>query len=206
MSVNRSRYGSSTSFIDLCLNMIGILAIVLGLVLPLISIVKLKESQSPAKADVMIVVEWDNKFDDDVDVWVRDPVDNVLNFRNKNIGLMYLDRDDLGNSTNNVILPDGTTKQMPTHREIVTFRGIIPGQYLLNLQMYTKKSIEPTRVKVTCVKLNPSYEEFYVKEVDIQNKGDEIPVVSFFISDNGSVTSIDQEGELFIAKNFMGQQ
>ena len=49
-----------------------------------------KKSDVVRKAEYIITLEWDDKSLDDVDIWVQDPVNNILSFRNKVAGLMHL--------------------------------------------------------------------------------------------------------------------
>src|SRR6516225_129898 len=48
------------------------------------------------KAEYIITAEWDLAHDCDVDVWVRDPLGNVVYWQRKEAGAMHLDHDSRG--------------------------------------------------------------------------------------------------------------
>ena len=101
-----------------------------------------KKSEIERKAEYIITLEWDDKSHDDIDIWIEDPVNNILSFRNKAAGLMHLDKDDLGQINDVIYLPDGTQQVIELNREVVTFRGWIKGEYVVNVHMYTKRKRE----------------------------------------------------------------
>eukprot|EP01031_Cornospumella_fuschlensis_P019097 gene19097-23395_t len=53
-----------------------------------------KAGDVPSKAEYMINVAWPDNSPDDIDTWVQDPGGNLVWFRQREAGLMYLDRDD----------------------------------------------------------------------------------------------------------------
>ena len=50
-----------------------------------------KKSEIERKAEYIVTLEWDDKSKDDIDIWIEDPVKNLLSFKNKVAGLMHLD-------------------------------------------------------------------------------------------------------------------
>ena len=72
-------------------------------------------------------------------MWVRDPLGNAAGFKSKDVGLMSLDRDDLGKANDKVTTSDGKTIIVRNNEEHLTIRGIIPGEYIINVHLYQKK-------------------------------------------------------------------
>jgi hypothetical protein len=66
---------------------------------------------------------------------------------------MNLDRDDTGSSNNMITLPDGRVVKSAYNEEQVEIRGLIEGEYIINLHMYRKASPVPTKVIVTLYKV-----------------------------------------------------
>ena len=54
---------------------------------------------------------------------------------------MHLDRDDLGDKNDKIYLPDGSMIKVPQNQELLTIRGIVPGEYVLNIHMYSSTTI-----------------------------------------------------------------
>ena len=102
----RRKYGSSTAFTDLLFNIVIGVAFMFMLAFLLINPVA-KKKDIESKADYLIILTWDSESVNDIDLWMRDPVGNLMSFRNKDKGLMHLDRDDLGSRNDKIKLPDG---------------------------------------------------------------------------------------------------
>src|SRR6516164_3792673 len=119
------------------------------------------------KAEYLITAEWDLDHDCDVDLWVRDPLGNIVYYGQKESGSMHLDHDSRGHLSDEERLPDGTIVKPRIYSETATLRGIVPGEYTVNIHLYgawtgsnamdhtpgTPYSV-PVHVRIT--KLNPS--------------------------------------------------
>ena len=103
---NQSKYVSNVAFTDLLFNIVVGLAFLFLLAFILMNPVA-KEKDIEEKSDFIIVMTWDDESGDDIDLWVRDPLGNILSFRNRGVGVMHLDRDDLGLSNDKLIGADG---------------------------------------------------------------------------------------------------
>jgi len=141
------------------------------------------------KAEYIITVAWPDNNPDDIDTWVEDPKGNVVWFRNREAGLIHLDRDDRG-TANDTIEVNGTKIQNPLNQEVVTIRGVVPGEYVVNLHYYATETGSPVRATVKIAKVNPALEIVYYGETILNEKGDEKTAVRFSIDEGGSVGSI----------------
>jgi hypothetical protein len=107
-------------------------------------------------------------------------------------GFLHLDKDDLGTSNDTVIMPDGTKKTIYLNREVMTIRGMIPGEYIVNNHLYSVRSAAaregrtPIEVITKVLKLNP-YSEIHVGVVVLTHTGDEETVIRFRVNDKGHV-------------------
>lgn len=88
------------------------------------------------KADYLITAEWDLDHDCDVDLWVRDPVGRIVFFAAREAGSMHLDHDSMGHVSDEERLADGKVVRPRNYAEVVTLRGIVPGEYTMNLHLY----------------------------------------------------------------------
>ena len=113
----RGKYHSNVSFLDLLFNMVVGFVMLFIIAFLLISPIT-KDKQIEQKAEYIITVTWPLEHWDDVDTWLQDPNGKILSFRNKEIGLMHLDRDDLGSRNDKITMPDGTIKYIRENREI----------------------------------------------------------------------------------------
>ena len=184
-----TRYGSNLSFNDVLFN--ALLGFVVLFVLALLLINPItKKSDIPAKAEIMIIVEWDDESPDDIDTWVSGPLMGApISFQNKHSGMMHLDRDDLGRTSDTMII-DGEKIVIKVNREVVTMRGIAAGDYYINIHVYNKsKDGPPTKYTITLLDVNP-YREVYVMQGELHNRGDIVRLPGFTLNDEGDITDI----------------
>lgn len=141
------------------------------------------------KAEYIITIGWPDHSPDDVDTWVEDPSGNLIWFRNREAGLVHLDRDDRG-QINDTITVNGEEIQNPLNQEVVTIRGVVPGEYVVNVHYYASESRLPLAVTVKVAKVNPALEIVYYGDTLLENKGDEKTAVRFVIDKTGRVSQI----------------
>jgi len=145
-----------------------------------------------SKADFLITVTWPDERDNDVDTYVQDPQGNLVAFMRREEGLMHLDRDDLGKRNDVVQTPLGPIEHQE-NKEIVTLRGHFPGEYIVNVHMYRRNSMElETEVYVQLDKINPVFKTVVLKKIILQDSGDEKTAFRFVLDANGEVTEINQ--------------
>ena len=156
-----------------------------------------KKSEIERKAEYLITLEWDDKSHDDIDIWVEDPVQNILSFRNRAAGLMHLDKDDLGRINDIIYLPDGTRQEIELNREVVTFRGWIKGEYIVNVHMYTKRTDGDAPVKITMLRINP-YKVLWEENILLEHHGQERTIRRFTLNQKGDITKTSTIEKLFI--------
>lgn len=149
-----------------------------------------KKSDIPAKAEVMIMLEWSDNSVDDIDIWVQRDNDFPVGFSAKQAAPLHLDRDDLG-STNDTVIVNGKMELIKQNREIMTVRGVVPGSYYITVHAYNirdSQSVEPVIAKVTVFDVNP-YREIYVREVKLFSRGDKVNLPGFILNAEGEITS-----------------
>jgi hypothetical protein len=192
------KYRSRTylSFIDflfiLLLAFISMFILALLLINPIT-----KKSEIERKAEYIITLEWEDKSHDDIDIWIEDPVGNILSFRNKVAGLMHLDKDDLGQINDIIYLPDGTRQVIELNREVATFRGWIKGEYVVNVHLYTKRQQEDAQVIVTMLRVNP-YKLLWEEHLSLSTRGQEHTVRRFTLNLQGDIIRTSKVEKLFI--------
>ena len=185
----KRNYHTNLSFLDLLFNTLLCFAALFVLSFVLINPSKQKNNVK-MKAEFMITVTWPSDLDDDVDVYVEDPAGNLVAFMRREEGLMHLDRDDLGRRNDIVNTPFGPIEHKD-NREIVTLRGIISGEYVVNVHMYMKRS-KAAEVPVTIQldKINP-YSTITIKEAILKITGNEETAFRFVLDKDGKVTDVN---------------
>ena len=145
---------------------------------------------------------WPNENDCDIDLWVRDPNNNTVSFKKKSVGLMHIERDDLGKTSDIFYDSYGNLYRTEENREIWTLRGKMNGVYIVNVHSYSckeenqvvditgmpqyKKVGDPIEVPVTLkiIRINPYYMEFKTVVVTIKEVWEEVTAMVIELKDN----------------------
>ena len=144
-----------------------------------------------AKAEFLVTLSWPDGRSEDVDLYVEDPAGNLVWFRQREAGLMHLDRDDLGRS-NDVIRVAGREIVHPLNQEIVSIRGVLPGEFVVNVHLYREHGGGAVPATVKVEKLNPKVELVFYGAVTLDEQGDEATAVRFAIGADGRVRDVNQ--------------
>ena len=139
------------------------------------------------KAEYIITVDWQDNLPDDIDIWVQDPNGEIVSYLKKDAGWLHLDRDDQG-IINDVVIINNKEVIYPINREVVTLRGIIPGEYIVNLYLYEHKSKEPVEAKIIIEKVNPSLKLVYFNNIVLETKDTELTIARFNLDSKGDFT------------------
>ncbi len=157
----------------------GFVAVVLILLPHLHPPVEAKEAPPPG--NVVIEINWPNEIDADVDLWVEAPGDRPVGYSNKGGRVFNLLRDDLGQFRD---LTD-------VNYEVAYSRGIVEGEYTINLHLYRNKSaILPVPVTmVASVKRSngANLKRLTSAKVELGYTGEEITVIRFALNKAGEI-------------------
>jgi hypothetical protein len=180
-----------------------------------------KKQDFERKAEFVVVLEWDHDQPDDIDLYVQDPTKSKVHFRLPITNFMYLDKDDLGFANDIVKNVNGTVTKVNINREVVTIRGIIPGEYIINAHYYSarkwtgqtlttnideraesyelgkgKSTGKNLTVKIELHKVNP-YKIWWIGEKTFTHRGQEETFVRFTIDSDGKLvggfTSLEKD-------------
>ena len=216
---NNDRFKSTTGLNDLLFNLL-VGFVFLFVVAFLLINPPTKKEEAPKKAEYLIIIEWDEGINDDVDLWVRDPNGITVSFTHKTGGLLNLEKDDLGLSNDRWRKPDGTIVTIPINREVITMRGIVPGRYQVAAHIYSRKiklytlpdgtttgarDSTPATIIATLVRINP-YGEVYTTIRNYDTKGQVFSLFNFVLDEEGDVISIDEDkNSIVINRNGAGE-
>jgi hypothetical protein len=150
-----------------------------------------KSGKIESKAQFIITMNWPDNHPDDIDLCVEDPIGNIAWYHQREAGFLVLDRDDRG-AMNDSIIVNGKKISSPIRQEIVSVRGIVPGEYTVNVHYYVKyfanSPAVPVAVKVE--KLNPGVEIIYADTTMLERVGQEKTAIRFKVAEDGGVTDV----------------
>ena len=157
-----------------------------------------KAGDVPAKAEYIITLSWPDNDPNDLDAWVQGPGGELVWFRQREAGLLHLDRDDRGVSNDTVVI-DGKRIVNPINQEVVTLRGIAPGEYVVNVHYYDGNKNErpepgaggPVAATVSVLKVNPRAEVIFQATRTLPGPGTELTMVRFTVQADGAAANIN---------------
>ena len=196
------KYHSFDPFTDLLFNiLLGFVFLFFLTILFINPITKLGNVN--LKAEYIITIEWKESLPDDVDIWVKDPNGEIVSYLKKDAGWLHLDRDDRG-VINDKVSINGEEYTYPINREVVTLRGIIPGEYIVNLYLYDNKSNNPVDVKLIIEKVNPSLKLVYFNNITLMQNDSEMTIARFNLNSSGDFRSLTAQNTILTPYQLKG--
>ncbi len=150
-----------------------------------------KDGKVDTKAEFIITLDWPDNHPDDLDLFVQDPVGNIAWYRHREAGFLTLDRDDRGGA-NDFVLVNGKKIPSPIREEIVTVRGIVAGEYTVNVSHFQAVAGTPVDAMVKVQKLNPTAQVIFDDKVTLDHTGDEKTALRFRLDAEGKVVDVQR--------------
>jgi len=199
-----ARFKSSLGFIDLLFNILLGFAFLFIIAFLLIK-PEAKKKDFDRRAEFVVILEWDHDAPDDLDLYVQDPTNDKVSFRLPIANYMHLDKDDLGKRNDTIINADGSTSTVMINREVVTIRGIMAGEYIINAHYYSTRvyngsQLEPDErtidyrskpqraltVRIELHKVTP-YKILWAGEKKFTHRGQEETFLRFRLDSDGEI-------------------
>lgn len=141
------------------------------------------EAMAPPPGNVIVEITWPAAMNADVDLWVLAPGDAPVGYSNKGGLIFNLLRDDLGRYMD------------PTdiNHEVAYTRGLIPGEYTVNVHAYRIDRRNPPPIEVRAVVSVKGFGDGVLvvpvlgTTARLDRLGQEITVFRFTLADDGSV-------------------
>lgn len=147
-----------------------------------------EDGKVDSKAEFFISMTWPDDHRDDFDLFVQDPVGNVVWYRRRDIGFMSLERDNRG-SANDFMLVGGEKVRSSARQELVSIRGIVAGEYTVNVYHFSAQTDTPVPVTVTIDKLNPRVSVVAKRTLEMAGARVERTAARFTLDAKGDVVS-----------------
>jgi hypothetical protein len=181
--------GSFVPFTDILLNVSMGFAFIVFIAFALIR-PDLETGNVNLDAQYLITINWPDGSPDDVDLYVQDPSGGVVWYRTLESGMLSLERDDRG-LFRDVMVVNGKRIENPLNQESVALRGIVAGEYTVNIYHYVATGVDPVPVNVKVERLNPSVQVVYYGTHELKERGHEITAVRFTLDEEGNASAIN---------------
>jgi hypothetical protein len=157
-----------------------------------------KEGKVDSKAEFIITMDWPDNHPDDLDLFVQDPIGNIAWYRHREAGFLTLDRDDRGGANDFIIL-NGRKLPSPIREEIVTVRGVVAGEYTVNVSHFQATTGQPVSATVKVQKLNPTAQVVFDDKIMVDHTGDEKTALRFRLDAEGKVIDVHRRPKSLLA-------
>lgn len=195
--MDSERFKYDFGFTDLLFGTVFIIMALFILVLLLINEDNNKEIT--LQAAIVIIATWDPTHDTDIDLWLQDPTSGISYWREKEVGLMHLDRDDIGRGRDYIKL-EGIDTLVPINQEIMKIRKTIPGKYIVNLHYFESNLRTPETVTVQIIQISPVYKLLAVQTA-VLIRYQEKTVFTFITDKEGKVIELNGKEQISIIGN-----
>jgi len=156
-----------------------------------------KEGKIESKAEFIITMTWPDDHPDDIDLYAEDPLGNIVWYHVREGGFLVLDRDDRG-SANNAITVEGRKITSPFRQETISIRGIVPGEYTVNVHYFLATRGGPVPVVVKVEKINPIVDVVSHENISLARMGEEKTAVRFRLAPDGHVVDLNHRPKSLI--------
>lgn len=201
---NSRKFDFRTAYIDILIALLMGTVVIFMLTTLLIAPITQNSAGIKKNADYVITLEWPNELDCDVDLWIRDPLNNIVSYRQMEAGLMYFERDDQGKRRSIYEIDGKEIIIDPDNKEFVTLRGTFEGEYIVNVHLYSclrketnlgMKSGELIEVPLTVeiVRINPNFIVVKHIEMKMESIWQEKTVVRFVMDDKKNILRFKNE-------------
>ncbi len=153
-----------------------------------------KTKSRPPNVIYEVVLTWDGESDDDLDLYVQAASGHIVSFNRREGGsgsLISLDHDALGKSQNNSLGNGVEGTVVNYNEEVVSFRGVIAGENIVTVHVYSKRDEKPIKATIKLIKIKP-YKEVVVKEKVFESTGQEKTAFRFKTDKDGNVIEINE--------------
>jgi hypothetical protein len=157
-----------------------------------------KDGKIDSKAEFLITMDWPDNHPDDLDLFVQDPIGNIAWYRHREAGFLTLDRDDRGGA-NDFIIVNGVKLPSPIREEIVTVRGVVAGEYTVNVSHFRATTGQPVEATVKVQKLNPTAQVVFDDKIMVDHAGDEKTALRFKLDAEGKVVDVHRRPKSLLA-------
>lgn len=187
--MTKSKYFSFCPFIDTLFCCMLMLVAILYLL-------KTEDNKDSRRPNTLyeVILTWKGDSEDDLDLYVKSASGHIVSFNNREGGqgsLVSLNHDALGKSRNNSLPRDLNGTVIGFNEEIVSFRGVVNGENIVNVHVYSKKDKNPTEATIELVQIKP-FKQVVMKKRVFDSTGEEKTAFRFKTNIAGAVIEINE--------------
>lgn len=202
MNFNHSSSASILANFSLTLMKALLVLAFLGMMLMSLEVSKKKVTEGiKPPVFLIIVASWSNDVDVDIDIHLKCPKGDNINYVMRDACFAHLERDARGSISDHMTWDVGKVVNL-SNKEIVSFRSPVSGEWILNVNWYSISNAKPVDVKIEITAIEPEVKVLYEKTVTLKHPKHEQHVVRFVVNENKTVDNFDESRSIkLIAPN-----
>ncbi len=213
--INRTRTRLSMAYLDVVFNLLLGVTCLFFLAFLLVKPIP-EDKKIDSKAEYIVTLEWPDHHNGDIDLWTLSPLGEAVGYASKELGVASLERDDMGSARDTFYdYNTETTVYNKVNREIITLRGILPGEWVVNVHYYASRPLPtghisgksrtwpdtkriPAEVEVKVIRLNPTYQVLAQKKLLLTFQGEQRTAARFILDETGAIVERIDEPFMFV--------
>jgi hypothetical protein len=190
--MNRREMISWGAFVDIVFNGLALMTAMAAIAFVEMNPKVMKVPALGTDGKYAIVMTWEDGSDADIDVYVRDPDGNTVWYKNRDTGLMNLEYDDRGLQSDQIRTRAGDSISVEKNQERVILRGVVPGEYIVNVKVFSMGNMKSANVIVKLYRLRGDDAELFSKGVRLASDQEEKTAFRFTLTSSEEVKDLNE--------------
>ncbi len=147
----------------------------------------------------LLVLTWSNQLDVDIDLHLRCPTGESINYVRKEACWATLERDAQASASDWSMINNQRVVRI-NNREVVSLRVPVEGEWTANVHWYGGTSREPVEVTLEILAIEPRVESLFSRSLVLERPSQEKHITRFSMSASGAVSNFDSSRPVMLAK------
>lgn len=160
-----------------------------------------ESKKADATSRYVIQMTWRDGSQNDIDLSLKTPTDDVVWFRSRQATFASLDNDNRGDAASTqAVDAAGNVITLKPREEIIYLRQAVQGTYTANVHFYAQHQFDgpPESITVSLIAIEPKWRKIIERHILMTERLQENTAFRFMVSPSGEITGTDLVEELFI--------
>ena len=147
----------------------------------------------------LVVLTWSNQVDVDIDLHLRCPTGEAINYVRKEACWATLERDAQASASDWSMINNQRVVKI-NNREVVSLRTPVEGEWIVNAHWYGGTSTQSVSVTLEVLMIEPRVETVFSRNITIDRISQEVHITRFSMASNGEITNFDSTRKVLLVR------
>lgn len=147
----------------------------------------------------LLVLTWSNQLDVDIDLHLKCPTGEAINYVRKEACWATLERDAQASASDWTMINNQRVVRI-NNREVVSLRVPVEGEWTANVHWYGGNSREPVEATLEILSIEPRVETLFSQTVVLERPSQELHITRFSMSAGGVIGVFDSSRPVMLVK------